>query len=83
MLNLAFQNECENMRKRQSEGIASAKARGVQFGRPTKKPPENFDQLAKEWECGKLRTKDFMVQTGLTESTLYRRLRERKFRKKK
>ena len=69
--------------QRQAEGIASAKARGVQFGRPTKKPPENFDQLAKDWERGKLRTKDFMEQTGLSESTLYRRLRERKAARKK
>ena len=64
--------------QRQAEGIASAKARGVKFGRPVKKPPDNFDVLARQWERGKLRTKDFMEQTGLSESTLYRRLRERR-----
>lgn len=69
--------------QRQAEGIASAKARGVQFGRPAKKPPENFDKLAKDWEQGKLRTKDFMEQTGLSQSTLYRRLKEHKVKSKK
>jgi DNA invertase Pin-like site-specific DNA recombinase len=75
---LAFvaQNERENIRKRQAEGIAAARARGVHMGRPAKRSPENFKDLAKLWERGKLRTIDFMTQTGMTETTLYRRLRE-------
>ena len=76
VLSFVAQNERENIRQRQIEGIAAAKARGIRFGRPIKKPPENFNALAKEWERGKLRTKDFMARTGLSESTLYRRLRE-------
>ena len=77
---LAFvaQNERETIRKRQAEGIAAAKARGVKFGRPAKKPSENFTALVKLWERGKLPTKDLMAQTGFTETTLYRRLREMK-----
>jgi DNA invertase Pin-like site-specific DNA recombinase len=69
--------------QRQAEGIAAAKARGVQFGRPVKQPPANFIELMKQWERGKLMTKDFMEQTGLTESTLYRRLREHRATKEK
>jgi len=42
MLTLTFEFERENIRQRQSEGIVAAKARGVRFGRPIKKPPENF-----------------------------------------
>ena len=42
ILSFVAQNERENIRKRQSEGIAAAKARGVRFGRPIKMPPENF-----------------------------------------
>ena len=81
---LAFvaQNERETIRKRQAEGIVAARARGVHMGRPVKRPPENFTELAKQWERGKLRTMDFMEQTGMTETTLYRRLRERKAAKK-
>ena len=62
--------------QRQAEGIKAAKARGVRFGRPAKNPPENFADLVKRWERGKLPTKDLMTQSGLTETTLYRRLRE-------
>jgi DNA invertase Pin-like site-specific DNA recombinase len=78
ILSFVAQNERENIRKRQSEGIAAAKARGVRFGRPAKKPPENFSMLVKLWERGKLPTKDLVAQSGLTETTLYRRLRERR-----
>ena len=83
ILSFVAHNERDIIRKRQAEGIAAAKARGVRFGRPAKKSPENFDVLMKQWERGKLRTKDFMAQTGLTESTLYRRLRERRTAKNK
>jgi len=75
---LAFvsQNERETIRKRQSEGIAAARARGVRFGRPIKKPPENFAILIKLWRGGKLPIPELLAQTGLKEATFYRRLRE-------
>ena len=76
ILSFVAQNERDNIRKRQSEGIKAARARGVHMGRPVKSPPENFGVLAKQWEHGELRTVDFMKITGLTETTLYRRLRE-------
>ena len=78
ILSFVAQNERETIRKRQAEGIAAAKARGVRFGRPVKNPPENFNALMKQWERGKLQTKEFVEQSGLTESTLYRRLREQR-----
>ena len=75
---LAFvaQNEREMIRKRQTEGIAAARLRGVRFGRPVIGISGNFDDLAKQWACGKLSAGEFMAQTGLRKSTLYRRLRE-------
>ena len=45
VLSFVAQNERENIRKRQAEGIAAAKARGVQFGRPEKPIPDNFTNL--------------------------------------
>ena len=83
ILSFVAHSERDNIKKRQAEGIAAAKAKGVRFGRPVKKPPDNFTELMKQWERGKLRTKDFMEQTGLTESTLYRRLRECQSAKRK
>ena len=62
--------------ERQAEGIASAKKRGVKFGRPIKKPPDNFAEVVKKWECKKISFKEALIQTGLKESTFYNRLRE-------
>ena len=42
ILSFVAQNERENIKKRQAEGIAAAKARGVKFGRPPAVLPENF-----------------------------------------
>jgi len=82
---LAFvsQNERENIRARQREGITAARARGVQFGRPIKTPPENFGALVKQWEQGKLTIEQILEQTGLKEATFYRRLREHRIKKRK
>jgi len=76
ILSFVAQNERELIRQRQTEGIAAAKARGVRFGRPIKKPPENFGALVWQWERGNLTTDDFLTQTGLKRSSFYRRLRE-------
>ena len=81
ILSFVAQSERENIRKRQAEGIASAKSRGIHMGRPATVLPDNFSILAKQWERGELKTSDFIRQTGLTESTLYRRLREYQFSK--
>ena len=83
ILSFVAQNERDTIKKRQAEGIKAARARGIHMGRPVKKPPNNFGELAKQWERGKLRTSDFMKQTGLTETTLYRRLREHKITRKR
>ena len=77
------QNEREAIRKRQAEGIAAAKARGVQFGRPIKKPPENFGELVASWEKHNLSLEELLEQTDLKIATFYRRLREYRATKKK
>lgn len=64
------------MRKRQTEGIAAAKAKGVRFGRPKITPPENFGNIIKAWEDKKLRAADAMELCGMKEATFYRRVRE-------
>jgi len=83
VLSFVAQNERENIRKRQAEGIASAKARGVQFGRPIKKSPDNFGEIIKMWERGKLTFEEVLTQTELKQATFYRRLREYRARKNK
>lgn len=82
---LAFvaQKEYENIHTRQAQGIAAARAKGVKFGRPFKKPPENFALLVKQWERGQIEFKDVLVKSGLSEGTFYRRLREYRASKKR
>jgi len=76
LLSFVAQNERENIRLRQAEGIAAAKARGVRFGRPIKKSPENFGALLKRWERGNLPLPALLEQTDLKIATFYNRLRE-------
>ena len=69
--------------QRQREGIAAARARGVRFGRPIKKPSENFPAIVREWERGKLPFAEVLERTGMKEATFYNRLREHRAAKSK
>ena len=76
VLSFVAQNERENIKKRQEEGIRAAKLRGVKFGRPAIPVPENFELLVEQWEHGKI-SADYVVQESkMSESTFYRRLKE-------
>ncbi|MCL2350340.1 MAG: recombinase family protein [Defluviitaleaceae bacterium] len=68
--------EREYILERQAEGIAAAKTRGVKFGRPRQKTPNNFHELAKRHQMGKITLRELLQESGLTKSTLYRRLSE-------
>lgn len=54
ILSFVAQSEHENIRKRQTEGIAAAKAKGVKFGRPEKEVPNDFAKIVRAWEQKKL-----------------------------
>ena len=54
VLSFVAENERINIRQRQAEGIAAAKARGIRFGRPPKPLPENFHQIYQQWKNGKI-----------------------------
>lgn len=76
ILSFVAQNERENIRKRQLQGIAAAKANGVHFGRPEKELPPEFISLVREWEKKKITLPEILKQCKISESTFYRRLRE-------
>ncbi len=82
ILSFVAQNERENIRKRQLQGIAAAKANGVRFGRPEKKLPTDFNALIKLWEKKKITLSEVLEQCKMSESTFYRRLREYRLLKK-
>ena len=75
ILSFVAQNERENIRKRQEEGIAAAKARGVVFGRPELPTPDNFSSVVAAWEPKCIPFEEALRRTGLSEATFYRRLR--------
>ncbi|NCB92442.1 MAG: recombinase family protein [Clostridia bacterium] len=54
VLSFVAENERTNIRQRQAEGIAAAKAKGVRFGRPPKTLPENFYETYQLWKTGKI-----------------------------
>ena len=76
ILSFVAQSERENIRKRQSEGIAAAKARGVRFGRPEKEVPDDFEKIVRNWEQKKQSFEETLKQCNMSKTTFYRRLRE-------
>ena len=83
LLSFVAENERVNIRTRQAEGIAAAKAWGVRFGRPTKAAPAEFAKLVAAWEQKQIPLSDVLRQCGMSEATFYRRLREYRVRRKK
>ena len=76
ILSFVAQSERENIKKRQAQGIAAAKAKGVRFGRPEIPTPEGFNKYVKKWESGEITTSEVLKLTNLSKSTFYRKVRE-------
>ena len=76
ILSFVAQNERENIRQRQAEGIAAAKARGVPLGRPALPLPENFEQVVSSWRNKEIDFASALQQTGMRPATFYRRLKD-------
>lgn len=70
------QKEREDIRQRQAEGIAAAKAKGVHMGRPVKAVPDCFPMLVDKWNEKLISMDDVLKESGMSEATFYRRLRE-------
>ena len=83
ILSFVAQNERENIRKRQAQGIAVAKAKGIKFGRPEIALPENFGELVHEWEKKRLPLSEVLEVCKMSEATFYRKLREYRLLKQK
>ncbi len=83
ILSFVAQNERENIRKRQAQGIAAAKAKGVAFGRPSIQLPEDFGQVIRAWERQEINIHQVVCQCHMSQATFYRRLREFRVQEKK
>ena len=76
ILSFVAQNERENIRIRQAEGIAAAKANGVKFGRPELPLPDNFHEVHKAWREKKIPLSKAAEACGMPESTFYFKARK-------
>ncbi len=76
ILSFVAENERENIRKRQAEGIAAAKLKGVKFGRPECDTPPDFEKIIKQWQNGKFTSYQAAQKCNISRATLYRKLRE-------
>ncbi len=76
ILSFVAQNERENIKKRQAQGIAAAKAKGIKFGRPESPVPDEFGKLIKQWEKKQLSISELLEICNMSEATFYRKLRE-------
>ena len=76
LLSYVAQTERENIRRRQAEGIAEAKARGVRFGRSRLETPKGFEELAWEWQAGGISSRCAAEKLGISHSTFLRRAKE-------
>ena len=71
LLSYVAENERTNIKQRQAEGIAAAKARGVKFGRPPLPIPENFYQMHKDWRAGKITIEEAAKDCNMCPKTFY------------
>ncbi len=76
ILSYVAQAERENIRQRQKEGIAAARQRGVKFGRPKKRIPEEFAPLKNAWMGKQLSSREAARQLGVSQDTFLRWAKE-------
>jgi DNA invertase Pin-like site-specific DNA recombinase len=73
VLSFVAENERANIKQRQAEGIAAAKARGVKFGRPPRPLPDNFDEVCRDWQDKKITLRQAAEICQMPPSTFYDR----------
>ena len=76
LLSYVAENERLNIKQRQAEGIAAAKARGVVFGRPKKFYTENYIDVFIRYQHKELTKTQAIQLIGCKEHTFYRMLSE-------
>ena len=76
VLSFVAENERTNIKQRQAEGIAAARARGVRFGRPPLPLPENFYEVHKAWRSKKITLKQAAAACNMSVGTFYGKARK-------
>lgn len=75
VLSFVAENERTNIRQRQAEGIAAAKAKGIKFGRPPLPLPDNFYEIHKAWRAKRITLKQAAEACNMPVGTFYGKAR--------
>ena len=73
VLSFCAENEKQAIKKRQEEGIAAAKLRGVTFGRPESDLPDDFGDLVDRWRRREITPSQALALSGMSKSSFYRK----------
>lgn len=76
ILSYVAQNERENIRKRQAEGIAAAKERGVRFGNPGKPLPAAFEEVVKRWRRKELNLSEALEELEIGRTYFFKNIKQ-------
>lgn len=69
------EDERNRIRKRQEEGLAAARAKGVKLGRPSVQLPQNWNTVIKQLKNGEIKAVEAMKLTGVKKNTFYKLLK--------
>ena len=78
ILSYVSAKERENIKTRQLQGIANAKAQGKHLGRPKAERPNNWDEIYNKWCNKEITAVSAMQILGLKPNTLYKFVNEEK-----
>ena len=76
ILSYVAQTEREAIRKRQAEGIAAARVKGVRFGRPRKPVPQEFPLVRRQWRAGVISSRAAAARLNISQDTFLRWVRD-------
>lgn len=76
VMSFVAENERTNVKQRQAEGIAVAKAQGIKFGRPPLPLPDNFYEVHKAWRSKKITLKQAAEACNMPVGTFYGKTRK-------
>ena len=76
VLSFVAEQERDNIKQRQKEGIKIAKEKGTRFGRPEIERPKNFEEEYLKWKKGEQTAKTTMEKLGLKRGKFYMFVKE-------
>lgn len=76
ILSFIAENERENIRHRQQEGIEAARARGVRFGRPERKISPEIKEILMRYRHHEICLQEALDACKISKSTFYRWLKK-------